>query len=133
LAAPGVDAGLGDGAVRGTQPVVCVLAFSGAAASPLDQQAGTSAGASGATVQPGSVTPTVDGEVLVAGYSGYFADVSSIDSSFTITDQFSSSGGHHLTTAAAYKIQTAASAENPTWTLGGSNINAAGIATFKAA
>lgn len=69
------------------------------------------------TLQPGSLTPGGDGSVLVIGVSCE-SRTFSIDSGFTILDQASglSGGGGGTAIALAYKIQTAAAADNPTWT-----------------
>lgn len=112
-------------------PALAVLAVSGAAASPLDQQNGQVANA-GATCSPGSVTPTEDDELVVSGYSGYSQAISSIDSGFTLAASVAYNG-NFLTTGVAYLIQTSAAAANPTWTLSGSNFNVAAIASFKVA
>lgn len=108
-------------------------AFSGVTA--FDQQNGASNGASGYTAQAGSVTPTANGELLVA--AGSFDQAISpfpptINLSYTITDsvQFGSIYGSSM----AYLIQTTAAASNPTWTMGSSGTFpaiAALIATFK--
>jgi hypothetical protein len=115
----------------GLQPSVAVLAFSGVDASPFDQQNGSNASNFGTTIQTGSVTPTTDNQVVIACYDGYSGDVSSIDSSFTLTDH-GPYAGHSVAFGIAYLIQTSATAVNPTFTLGASNVNAAAIATFKA-
>jgi hypothetical protein len=115
----------------GKSPSICVAAFSGADAAPLDQQAGFTGSNASSTVQPGSVTPSTDNQLLVTGISGYSSAVSSIDSSFTITDTVAYTGTD-IVGALAYKIQTAKGAENPTWTVVGSNVQTAAIATFKA-
>lgn len=111
-------------------PSIGVLAFSGAAASPFDQQNGARSGAG--TVQPGSVTPSEDNEVIVTGYGGYSQAISSINSGFTLANSHTFSSGQRLTTGTAYLIQTTAAAVNPTWTLAGTSENSAAIATFKA-
>lgn len=115
--------------------------FSGTAA--FDVEAHTGSSASGTTVQPGSVTPTLDAETLfsvVCWGDLTFGDghTASVGSSFNlITGQLTDAeagGSGHYGTAAAWKIQTTAGAENPTWTLSASETNlASSIATFKAA
>jgi hypothetical protein len=117
----------------GLFPGVAVLAVSGAdTSSPYDVEngAGTTLGVT--TFAPGSVTPSVDNELLVTGLASYSAAVSSIDSGFTIADS-ATYNGNALTTALAYKIQTSAGAENPTWTVAASSVGSRNIATFKAA
>jgi hypothetical protein len=104
-------------------------AWSGSAASPLDQTS------QAAAKQAGSVTPTQDNELLVAGICCEdLSSVTAIDLSFTISDSNAYVSGTNESGAMAYLVETTAAAKNPTWTAGG---NAGGtatiIATFKAA
>lgn len=116
-----------------------VYAFSGAQTSgdPLDQtNHGINFG--GTTVQPGSVTPTSDGQLIVTGDNHDTANVETINSAFTspagagtgygdVQSLGVALGGH-----SAYLIQGTAAAVNPTWTnVSGSN-HYCTIATFKA-
>jgi len=96
----------------GTFHSCCVAAFSGFAVT--DQQ---SAGASiqTKTIQPGSITPTQNGELIICAV-GDDVDPGTIDSSFTITDQKSLVGGVNYGSALTFLIQTTAAAINPTWT-----------------
>ena len=115
----------------GTYPMAMVLAFSGTDTSQArDQQ--NSAGATSTTLQPGSVTPGQNGEVLVTALNGGFngATTYSIDSGFTLTDQAGFLGGKAYGGAIAYLIQGTAAAINPTWTSGISDLLNAGIDTF---
>lgn len=110
---------------------LAVLAFSGAdTTAPFDQENGASA-SSVTSHQPGSVTPTVNDEVLVATLSFDASNTISVNSSFTISDQVDLGTCYGI--AAAYKIQTSAGAENPTFSWGSSATVSAAIATFKAA
>lgn len=108
-----------------------VQAYTGSltSGSPFDVQNGTTNTV--ATIQPGSVTPTQAGSLVVSGYGGTTAaPAASIDSSFTITDSLS--GGPK--SALAYIVQGAAAAVNPTWSSNnGSGDEAAVIAVFKPA
>lgn len=114
----------------GTYPAIAVVALSGSAASPFDAENGVKAPGSSNTIATGSVSPTEDNEILLAGYSGYSSAITGIDSGFTILDTLTYNG-HHLVTGLAYKIQTTKSAENPTWSLSAFNVNAGGITAFK--
>lgn len=120
------------GGVAGAYCSVSIAAFSGAAASPADQSAG-SFNSSSSTAQAGSITPTESGELIIATMCNRLdAGSVSINDGFTIVDQeLWQSGG--LGTALAYKIQTAAAATNPTWTLTSAVKNAPAIYSFKAA
>ncbi len=113
---------------------ICAAAFSGAkSSSPFDAQNGN--GSNGATsLATGSVTPSEDNEVLVAGVNVNGAGTIAIDLSFTIADSNGYSAGVNFSCAIAYLIQTTAAAKNPTWSQSGASAAMAGaIATFKAA
>lgn len=101
----------------GAFPAVIVQAWSGAAA--FDDENGANQ-ASGTSLQTGSVTPAENNELFVSGCGpgGGGTVTNAIDSSFIETDDLdenaNAAGG-----ALAYKIQTSAAAENPTWTATG--------------
>lgn len=88
--------------------------------------------AAAATIQPGSVTPTADGELIVVVAGGNWSGTVTIDSSFTITDQHVGTGGSCYAGAAAYLYQTPAAGINPTWSDASTNLYSAVVATFKA-
>lgn len=117
-------------------PAGFVAAFSGSAASPFDQS-NHNAALAGTTIQPGSITPGQDNELLIAGvyYQNGTDPAASVDLSFTITDQSQSSGGQHLGGGLAYLIQTSAAAKNPSWSrnTGSADFFGAVIASYKAA
>ncbi|MEY5098927.1 MAG: hypothetical protein RJA36_1646 [Pseudomonadota bacterium] len=119
----------------GIYTTIGAIAFSGAASSPFDQQSTNYASTSGTTIQPGSITPTEDGEVIVSATEfGSGATSSTIDSSFTETFDQAAGSGVNYTTTAAYLIQTTAAAVNPTITGSGATAyRSSVIASFKAA
>ena len=107
-----------------------VLALSGTNTSSFfDLQNGTSAG-SGGNIQPGSITPSQNGEVVVSAFGSFNGTSPSMPTGYTQvaanTTSTAEAGGM------GYKIQTTAAAENPTWNSTGSN-QAVVIASFKAA
>lgn len=106
-----------------------IEAWSGSAASPFDQTS------QAAAYQAGSVTPTQDNELLVAGVAGQDTqNVTAIDLGFTISDNNAYSAGNNEAGAMAYLVETTAAAKNPTWTTpGAGNATATIISTFKAA
>lgn len=112
-------------------PVVSVAAFSGADAAPFDVENGATG--SGATLQPGSVTPSTANNIVVCGVSdGSTTGTPAIDSGFT--EPNAEADGAAFSGTIGYLIQTAATAQNPTWsglTAGGYGV-AATIAVFKA-
>ena len=115
----------------GGHPTIFVQAWGGAdLTAPFDQQNGNTA-ASGTTYQPGSVTPGSANELIVSLLFGAGSGTTTIDSSFTISDQLASTA-NAMAGGMAYLIQTSAAAVNPTWTRGGiGNVGPASIATFK--
>lgn len=113
-------------------PGICVLAFSGAAASPLDSYNGNGGyGTYGAT---GNVTPSEDNELLVTFASrNNNSDGVVTPSGFTLGDSFTASGLWYGG-ASAYKVQTSAFTENVVWNYStATDYIAVGAATFKAA
>jgi hypothetical protein len=111
------------------------LAFSGIDTTQnADQENGATAG-SGTTISTGSVTPSTNGQLLIAGLGNDspFAGDASINGGFSVIDQDALVGGTNYGGACAYLIQGAAAAANPAWTWGNSTgLSAATIATFKA-
>lgn len=106
-----------------------VLVFSGVNASPFDSENGASSGGA-SSIQPGSVTPSTDGCVIVTGLNNYTASAATIDSGFTGFSVVISSG---LSGGIAYLIQPTASPVNPTWSYTSPDVEAAVIAVFKPA
>ena len=111
-----------------------VLAFSGAHAStPYDVENGANFG-SGTSGQPGSVTPSENDELIVTGIVWTGAtSAASINSSYTIAQVAYLSGGVAYGGGAAYLIQGAAAAVNPTWSWTTASAGNACQATFKKA
>lgn len=111
-------------------PCIAVVAFSGGHASPFDDD--TAGNGTGSTIQPGSITPAEDNEVLVTGVSVGAAGTVSVDSGFT--EPNAEASGAAFQVSIAYKIQTSAAAVNPTWTIpSGGYGSVATMAAFKAA
>lgn len=116
------------GGESGSGSCVAILTFSGAGGG-FDVDTG---GYSANLASPGSITPGVDNEVLIASFmttSLNFPNATGIGSSFTFLDTSASTGA--LSTA--YQIQTTATTRNPAWT-GQTNSgfsNALLIASFK--
>lgn len=112
---------------------VAVLALSGVASTPLDQQNGTTTGTDGTSLQPGSITPGEDNEIIVAAVTTSSTETAfSINGGFTIADQFDLSGGNHFSLGLAYLIQTTAAAANPTWSWTGTQSACTSQGSFKA-
>ena len=118
----------------GNTPALFFAAFSGAHASPFDQQNGTSTPAN-PTVQPGSITPSEDNCLVITGGGVYTSGGSgpTVASPYTLLDGLAGAGGVTWGGALAYNIQTTATATNPIWTSPNSDSIIAVIASFKAA
>jgi hypothetical protein len=118
------------GAATGSFPSIAVVAASGAALVPFDQENGATATAS--SLATGSITPSENNCLVIAG-------VAANGTSFGINGGFTAAAsdyaaGVHVGGGIAYLVQTTAAAANPTWTwTGGSSPVAATIASFKAA
>ena len=120
---------------QATLASINVTAWAGAAAAPLDQAAGAGV-PSGTSVQPGSVTPTQNGELLVTCLTNN-GDTSnssrSINQDFIISGQIGENATviHSVAVAGAYRVQPTATAANPMWSYSPDNRANAAIATFK--
>lgn len=115
-------------------PAIAVLAFSGSkSSSPFDVENGAvSAAATSRTT--GSILPTEDSEVLVAGLGlAAVTGSPSIDGGFTKADEEIFGAGNNFGLASAYLIQTTAGAANPAWSWSTAVDDAAVIASFKVA
>jgi hypothetical protein len=112
-------------------PCLFVLAVSGAASTQTPQQSGTVNSSGVTTVQPGSITPAENNELIVAGLAHSIAVTGiAIGSSFTLSEE--QEGG--MPGALAYQIQTTATARNPAWSWNETdNYVSAVMATFKVA
>jgi hypothetical protein len=119
--------------ISGGHPTIQVFGFSGAASSPVDTGIAASTTASSTSIQAGSVTPSVGGDVLLACVTGGGPLPSpSINSSFS-TPLTGLSDNGSVRGAGSYYVQSTAGAINPTWSWSGSYSVAAGIAAFKKA
>lgn len=90
-------------------------AWKTAHSSPYDQQTGNSS-ASATSIQPGSLTPSQNGCLIVSVLCKWATtNAVSIDSGFTISDQIPNGSGTNLGSAMAYLVQGTAAAVNPNW------------------
>jgi hypothetical protein len=108
-------------------------AWSGATASPVDQQNGSyTNGSVTSPLQPGSVTPTTANQLIITGVTSAGAESgNNISLGFTITDNQNGVTGVTYGGSMAYLVQTSASAVNPTWTATSGGYGSSVIATFK--
>lgn len=114
----------------GTFPSINWLVCSGGFAT-LDQT-NTNFSASASTLNTGSVTPTTDNQILIAGgrVSGGGNSVNSIDSSFTLVST-NANDANNVASGIAALIETAATTKNPTFTFNSADVAVTAIATFK--
>ncbi len=85
----------------------------------------------GFTVQPSSLTPSTNNCLVFTGVTWASGGDASIDSGFTQIDQLANIDISTYRATAAYKIQTTAGAESPTWTLTAMGTGSAAMAVFK--
>jgi hypothetical protein len=116
------------------------LAIFGLSGSDTSQNFDQSNGASGGFTSPGSpgsITPSLDGEIVVtAAGSGGLGSTFSISGGggYTIEDQIAGVAGNMSTgLALAYQIQTTKTATNPSWTDSANGLSGLVIASFEAA
>jgi hypothetical protein len=111
--------------------IACAAFSGGKTSASFDQQNGNFL-ADAVDIQPGSITPTENNELILSALGFGESDTITIDGGFTITNQIDFSGGAHEGVALAYLIQTTIAAANPTWDWAGTNAaTAAAIASFK--
>ena len=103
-----------------TQASIVLAWFSGAHASPFDQQTSGANSGGGSTVQPGSITPGGADYLFVLGGFGA-ASAMSLDSSFSTLEDVAWVSGQNYSCHLGYKIKTggSATAEDPTATASG--------------
>lgn len=112
---------------------IAVVGFSGGPTSdPIDQESAGGTSAGGTSIQPGSITPSENDTVVVAGVAWSAAvGTVTVDSGFSTVYQIDVNPGDSEGVAVAYKIQTALGAENPTFSWGAASNAAASQASFK--
>jgi hypothetical protein len=112
-----------------TYPAFTVYAFSGIGSYDSPQQSGASQ-FSGLTIQPGTVTPSADGALILTGLGGDGASTDSVaPAEFTQTTR-PYGAGNNMRGATAWLIQETAAGINPTWTMSVSAQSAASAAVF---
>lgn len=117
--------------------VLGVLPFSGVdTSSPFDQEAVSGVQTNRTFVLPGSITPTVDGCVVITSltWDSDAGSVVAVSDGFTIAFQTANVPGNNLGGAIAYLIQTSRSSVDPLWSWTNSVGNVcSNIASFKPA
>ena len=107
-------------------------AFRGAdLTAPFDVENG--ANSNGTTIQPGGISPTLGGELVISAMAMNVTGAPTVDASMNLLDNNGLAPGTYYGGGMAYWIQSTAAAINPVWTVGSSAANACVIASFKAA
>ena len=112
-----------------------VVAFSGTATTSSVFQSGSDAGAtssSGATIQPGSVTPNATGDLVITLVSSGDSAAPSVSVNDSFTSQSYQDNGKDMDGGLAYLVDGNTNGINPTWTISGDTHLAASIAIFVA-
>lgn len=113
--------------------VLNVMAFSGSdTTAPFDQQNGTGGGSFTSTAAPGSITPTVDNELIISGFAWNASLTITSVTGATAFYQTNFSGGANYGGGGAYAIQTTATAANDAWNFTGTIAGNIVTASFKA-
>lgn len=120
--------------VNGTSyPGINVQTFSGTQTSsdPFDVQNGNKSTPT-STIQPGSITPSANGELVFTGIETFVANTLTytIDSGFSSPQTLFYNGNLYIGTS--YLVQSTAAAVNPTWTDTNTASHVTTIASFKA-
>lgn len=111
---------------------LAVIGFTGwAASSAFDAENGNALAVGGLTINTGSVTPSENDCVLVAGIGTGGDPSGSAPSGFIVAEYLVGVGGTNYGVAIAFKIQTTAGAENPQFSHTPSAVCGAVIAAFK--
>lgn len=114
----------------GTFTSIGYQAWSGGAVAPAESN---NIGIDGGNAQqPGSLTPTRNGSLLVTALATFNGTTISINGGYTANYTSSFIGGSSEGGAMAYLVQDTAAASNPTWTSAASTDVAAVIAVFRA-
>ena len=119
--------------LNGNFPMIMPMCFSNADISaPFDQQA-QSGVVSGTTCQAGSVTPGVNGEVIVAAFATSQTSLGTvtINSGLTKEDTSPFIGGTAIGGGDGYLVQSVAGAVNPQWSVSTESGYTCTVATFK--
>jgi len=97
----------------------------------FDQESGAT-GSTISSIQPGSITASVDNCLFVTGFNGSGGTVTGISSPFTISDQMAFVSSVQFAGQQAYYVQSTAVAINPTCSTNGTYIDLVAVmANFK--
>jgi hypothetical protein len=105
-----------------TFPTIIAAAFSNTATSAIFDGQQNHADAQASPAQGGSVTPVSANSMVLSGVVASDSAISSVDSSFSVIQDRTGTGGVSYGTALAYLVETTIAAQNPAWTHTAANI-----------
>lgn len=115
----------------GGYPCMFLAAFTGVNAAPFDQESGAF-GSGTSLLQPGSITPAAANSLFILGGQWNDASGNTVDSGFTILQDFPYTPGVSMGGTLAYLIQSGGpTAVNPQWTTGSGGAKTTAMAVFK--
>lgn len=97
----------------------------------FDQQNAGQSGAAQTTFQPGSITPTTNGQLIITASGTCAGSSTATVSVVTLGDQINWVSGQHCSGAIGHLVQGTAAAINPTWTWTNPDFISATIASFQ--
>lgn len=117
--------------VTGGNVGIAIIAFSGGKASGMADQHADSFAVFASMVQAGSITPSENDCLIIAGFASPGGSYSAVNESYTVPANVAQSGSN-FGVAVGYKLQTTATATNPTWTATDSFVQLAALGSYKA-
>lgn len=115
----------------GAFPAICVVALKDTGSTPVVDTSSGAIGSFATPIQPGSITPVVNNEMLVTGATAGVSGTLSIDSGFSIDQQKSFAAGANEACGISHFNQTIAAAINPSWSLTTTAHGAVSMVAFK--
>ena len=101
--------------------------------SPLDQETGHGLATNDTSIQPGSLTPSMNGCLIISLLELAGTDTAFTPSGYTLIDGIAGDNATREGLFFAYKIQSTAAAENPLWTWTVNSPACTALAIFKPA
>lgn len=112
-------------------PSIAVLVLLGTALASVVDQFSDAQSLGNSTVQPGSITPSQAGAIVVTTYASAFV-YDSVSAPFSPVDGSVAVSAEHMALALAFEIQTTPTARNPTWASSSAGNHMVSIVSLKA-
>lgn len=114
-------------------PGAVIHAFANVLDAVAEAENGASATAGGTSLATGSVTPTLNGSLVLAGFGGSIGTGNTPGVTGGLTQTTWTQGANNFCSSTGYLVQGTAAAINPTWSWGSSSPHGVGvsIAVFK--